>query len=87
MLRNFESANLQDWIIIIGIGELVAVLLFMIPATYRIGTLLLSSYFGGAILFHMGHPLTSERDFTPAVVILLLVWVAAWLRGFKLLNK
>ncbi len=65
------------WITVIGVGELAAAALFLVPLTAPLGTLLLSSYMGGAILVHM----TKQEPFVPQSVILLLVWLAGWLRG------
>jgi hypothetical protein len=40
---------------LIGIVEVVCILLFIIPRTGIIGTLLLSAYMGGAIATHLEH--------------------------------
>lgn len=65
------------WLTIIALGEIASALLFAVPATASFGTLLLSSYMGGAIIIHM----TKEESFVPQSVILILIWVAGWLRG------
>jgi hypothetical protein len=49
----FELWGLADWTIIIGLGELASTVLFLIPRTAVVGTLLLSAYLGGAIVTHM----------------------------------
>ncbi len=77
------SNGLSDWIFIIGIGELVSVLLFVYPKTMKIGTLLLSAYWGGAIMFHMTHENPEHQPFIGAAVFLVLTWVIAFLRGFN----
>jgi DoxX-like family len=41
----------------VGIVELIAIVLFLIPQTGILGTLLLSAYMGGAIASHLEHGL------------------------------
>lgn len=78
-----EQMKLGDWGVIIAIGEIVSAILFLIPRTTKYGTLLLSSYMGGAIILHM----TMPSSIVMPSVILILVWVVAFLRDksmFKL---
>jgi DoxX-like family len=76
VLEGFEKFGLADWRIIIGIGELVSGVLFLVPRTAVLGTLLLSAYLGGAIVTNMQH---AESWVFPAV-LLVVVWIAAGLR-------
>lgn len=80
--EHLEQMKLGDWRIIIAIGEIVSALLFLIPKTNKIGTLLLSSYMGGAIIIHM----TGATSIIMPVVVLILVWVVAFLRNPELLK-
>ncbi len=75
-----EAMKLGDWATIIAIGEIVSALLFLIPKTSKYGTLLLSSYMGGAIILHM----TGATSIVMPAVILILVWVVAFLRDPKM---
>jgi uncharacterized membrane protein YphA (DoxX/SURF4 family) len=50
---------------IIGVVELICVLLFIIPRTGVIGTLLLAAYMGGAIATHLEH---GESVIAPCVI-------------------
>ena len=78
-----EAMKLGDWTTIIAIGEFISALLFLIPKTNKYGTLLLSSYMGGAIILHM----TGSTSIVMPSVVLILVWVVAYLRNpnfFKL---
>lgn len=77
MQQMFQSHGLAGWLVIIGMGELVSLLAFLIPKTRAFGSLLLSSYFGGAIVLHMSH---SEPFVAPAG-FLLYVWLVTWLWG------
>jgi hypothetical protein len=72
--------KLGDWRIIIAIGEIISSLLFLIPKTNKLGTLLLSAYMGGAIIIHM----TSAMSIAMPSVVLILVWVVAFLRNPEL---
>jgi hypothetical protein len=83
VIEGFEKFGLADWRIIIGIGELVSTLLFLVPRTAVMGTLLLSSYLGGAIVTNMQH---GEPWIFPAI-FLVIVWVAAGLRIPELFQR
>lgn len=75
-----EAVKLGNWSTIIAIGEIISALLFLIPKTNKYGTLLLSSYMGGAIIIHM----TGGTSILIPVVILILVWSVAFLRDPKM---
>lgn len=79
----FHQMGLADWQIIIGIGEAVSAILFLIPRTQSLGTLLLSAYFGGAILAHM----SGGQSFALQAGILMLIWLASFLRNPKTLSS
>ena len=74
--EQMEQMKLADWRVIIAIGEIVSALIFFLPRTNFYGTLLLSAYMGGAIIIHM----TSDISIMMPSVILVLVWVTAYLR-------
>ena len=75
--EQMAQMKLADWRIIIAIGEIVSALLFLIPKTNKLGTVLLSSYLGGAINIHM----TGGLPITMPAVILILVWITGALRN------
>jgi hypothetical protein len=74
--------HLGDWRIIIAIGEIVSASLFLFPKTNKIGSFLLSSYMGGAIIIHM----TGGLSIVMPSVVLILVWITAILRNPELLK-
>jgi len=81
--EQMEQMHLANWHIIIALGEIVSALLFLFPKTNKFGTLLLSSYMGGAIIIHM----TGGLSLAMPVVVLLFVWAGFWLKNpdfFKL---
>jgi len=58
------------------LGEITSALLFLFPKTNRFGTILLSSYMGGAIIIHM----TIAQCIVIPTVVVLLVWFTFYLR-------
>lgn len=75
--ENMTTIKLQDWAIIIPIGEIISALLFLLPKTNKFGVLLLSSYLGGAIIIHM----TSATSILMPTVVLIAVWIVGFLRN------
>lgn len=66
----------------LGIIELACVILFFIPRTGIVGTMLLAAYMGGAIATHLEHGL----PVTAPCAIQAIVWIAAFIR-FPELSK
>mgnify|MGYP001198616944 CR=1 FL=1 len=81
--EQMAQMKLANWRIIIALGEITSALLFLFPRTNIYGTFLLSSYMGGAIIIHM----TGGLSISMPVVILILVWVVAFMRNTELLKK
>ncbi len=87
MLRHFGFTDSE--ITLIGIGEIVSAILFLIPKTSSLGLMLLSAYFGGAIASHMAAaPDTSGnemmagiQDYTFAAILLVVIWGIAIFRN------
>lgn len=80
---NFAKWGLDGKLMLIGVGELIAAILFIIPRTSSLGVLLLSAHMGGAIATHMEH----GEMFIPQAVILLVVWIANYLRNPEMLSS
>lgn len=59
--------------LMLGVVELICLLLFIIPKTGILGTLLLSAYMGGAIATHLEH---GESIIAPCIVQTVLFLVA-----------
>ena len=68
----FDAATYR----LIGIIELTALILFLIPRTGIPGSLLLIAYMGGAIASHLQH----QKPIAMAVAVQVLVWIAFVLR-------
>lgn len=61
---------------LLGVIEILSVILFIIPRTGLLGTLLLAAYLGGAIATHLEHQLPV---LAPAI-IQCVVWITATVR-------
>ena len=75
MTESMTRYGLADQITMIGLGELAAFLLFLVPRTTSAGVLLLSAHMGGAIVTHMQH---GEPYIMQSVILVL---VAEWVVG------
>ena len=75
--------HLANWRVIIAFGEITSALLFLYPRTNVYGTLLLSSYLGGAIIIHT----TGGISILLPAVVLIMVWVIGFIRNPELLKK
>lgn len=76
VISGFAKFKLSEWRVIIAIGETVGAILLVIPKTKNFGALVMSSYLGGAIMAHM----TVGESFAGPAVLVVLVWIIAWLR-------
>ncbi len=69
--------------ILLGILELISAILFLIPRTGILGTLLLAAYMGGAISTHVEF----AQPVAAPIIISAFVWIAAVLRFPELTNR
>lgn len=67
----------------LGLVEAASVLLFLLPRTGVLGTLLLSSYLGGAIATHLQH----QQGILFPMGIEAFVWITAIIRFPELLAR
>lgn len=74
--------NAQNYTIL-GVIEMVSIILFIIPRTGILGTLLLAAYMGGAIATHLEH---GQSVIAPAV-IQAFVWIVAVFRFPELQSR
>jgi hypothetical protein len=78
-----SQMHLAKWRIIIALGEITTSLLFLFPKTNIYGTLLLSSYMGGAIILHM----TGGISILMPSAVLVIVWIVGFIRNPELIKK
>jgi hypothetical protein len=71
-------------VFVIGVIELVALALYLVPATSVLGAVVMTGYLGGAIATHVrvGSPLPSHTLFP--IYVALLVWGGLYLRDARL---
>ena len=67
----------------IGVVELISIILFLVPRTGVLGTLLLAAYMGGAIATHLEH---GESIVAPCV-IQAFIWIVAAFRFPELQSR
>jgi len=73
---------------LIATGEIISAILFLIPKTQSLGTLLLSAYMGGAIASHMSASVGTEelggedvQSYLVSSIFLVVIWVASIIRN------
>jgi len=65
-----------DVYLMIGIVEILSLILFIIPRTGVVGSLLLIAYMGGAIVTHLQH----HQPVFMAITVQIILWITAILR-------
>lgn len=75
------NTGFADDLMLLGIGEALAVILFLIPKTTSFGILVFSGYIGGAIAVHMG----AGESYLLQSVLLVAAWLGAFLREPRVL--
>ena len=76
MQANMASIGFEPYTKMVAIGELVAVVLFILPKTGRLGALLMTALMGGAIASHLGH----GQSVGLQIGVLVFVWLATFVR-------
>lgn len=74
----FDASTYQ----MIGVIEIISLILFLIPRTALLGSLLLIAYMGGAIATHLQH----QQPIVLAVAVQVLLWIVVVLR-FPLIRQ
>ena len=68
---------------VLGLIEILSVVLFIIPRTGLLGTLLLVAYLGGAIATHLEH----NQSIVAPIAIACFVWIVATVRFAELTKR
>ena len=76
LVQSFSEMGLVQYLKAFACAELILALLFLHPRTMRIGFLLLTAYFGGAIAVEI-----PRGTFIVPSLILTTIWIAAYLRN------
>jgi hypothetical protein len=61
---------------LLGVMEIAFAVLFVVPATMKLGFILASCYFGGAIATELSHDALKVNPFIPIAVL----WIGAFIR-------
>lgn len=72
----YSRIGLLEYMGALGIVEILLVVLFLYPRTMKIGFLLLTGFYGGAMAIEFSH----GSVFIFPAIILALVWIAGGLR-------
>jgi hypothetical protein len=72
----YAGLGLSDYLPMLGLSELTFVVLFLWKRTMKVGFLLLTGYFGGAMAVEISH----QSLFVLPAAILCMIWVVAFLR-------
>jgi len=79
-----KQLGMQKTILIyLGILEIISIILFIIPRTGILGTLLITAYLGGA----MAACLVKNQDMLAPTLIECVVWITAIIRFPELLSR
>lgn len=83
MHAKLSAMGIAPYLTFFGIMEIGFSLLFIFPKTMKLGFILLSCYFAGAIATDLSHGNTIANAMMPIV----LVWIAAFLRDKSIFLK
>ena len=76
MVEGLAKYGVAEYITVLGIMEIVFGVLFIIPATIKLGFILTSCYFAGAMAAELSHGGITISPVIPLVVL----WIAAFIR-------
>lgn len=76
VVEKLTAFGVGEYLDYLGIMEIVFAGLFIYPKTMKLGFILLSCYFAGAMATDLSH----GSSFFNAMIPLVLIWIAAFLR-------
>jgi hypothetical protein len=76
ILEAMSALGVKRYLPLLGVMELAFAALLVVPATFKLGFLLASCYFGGAIATELSHDALKANPFIPIV----LLWIGAFIR-------
>jgi hypothetical protein len=79
----YSKIGLLSWLQALGAIELIFLTLFLLPRTMKLGFLLLTGYFGGAMAVELSH----GSVFIAPGIILSVTWIAAYLRDASIFKS
>ena len=80
VVESMTKLGVGRYVRLLAAMELTCAVLFVIPATMKLGFILASCYFAGAIATELSHGALTANPFVP----LVLVWIGAFIRDRSL---
>jgi hypothetical protein len=75
IISTLGKVGVAEHLVVLGLMEIVFAALFIYSKTMRLGFILLSCYFSGALATELSHQMPLN-----ALMPLILIWIAAFLR-------
>ncbi|MCF2502022.1 DoxX family protein [Dyadobacter sp. CY107] len=76
VVKMLDTVGVGQYRMLLGIAEIAFAALFAFPKTMKIGFILLTAYFAGAMATEVSHHMMIN-----ALTPLVLIWIAAFLRN------
>jgi sorbitol-specific phosphotransferase system component IIC len=76
IVQGLTKGGLGSYVKFLGVLELLSLILFIYPKTYKIGFLLLCSYLGGAMSIEL-----ASGEPPMAAIFLGVIWISVFLRN------
>ena len=76
MVEGMSTLGVGRYLGLLGVMEIAFAALFVVPATMKLGFILASCYFAGAIATELSHDALKVNPFIPIV----LLWIGAFIR-------
>src|SRR5262245_26590879 len=76
IVETMSTLGVGRYLGLLGVMEIAFATLFVVPATMKLGFILASCYFGGAIATELSHDALKVNPFIPIV----LLWIGAFIR-------
>jgi DoxX-like protein len=74
--EEMSKVGVGRYLRLLGVMEIAFAVLFVVPATMKLGFILASCYFAGAIATELSHDVLKVNPFVPIV----LLWIGAFIR-------
>jgi len=76
IVEGMTQLGVGRYLRLLGVMEVAFAALFVVPTTMKLGFILASCYFGGAIATELSHDALKVNPFVPVV----LLWIGAFVR-------
>ena len=81
VVEEMSKVGVRRYLRLLGVIEIAFAALFVLPATMKLGFILASCYFAGAIATELSHEALKVNPFIPIV----LLWIGAFIRDRSIL--